>query len=1401
MSTIPPRSTTPVSAVDAECAPSNLTRVIEGILYDGARRGPEIGDAGAEVQEVIRGVPGDERGVGEQAAARGDLVDPTLSDLVGGSRRLYYSYEDPVSDLRGRGFLGFGAFHVWDPQRPMETITTFDQRTATEGIFPGAFRPRSVTTVVPIMTQDEVDSSLNFVRARVTESAYWYELRSLNSGISHAVFPYSSTTKEWEQPVTIDWNTSSSGAHVLGVIENNPAPLREVARASEIDDYGNPTQTWRWTQGGVTEAVGNTYDYRPISWLMGLPQEHCVKKIEEATPGQPEVTRCETYTHDWIGRLATLSIEEGNLDSDIPQTTTFAYDGLGLSTSITFEAADVSPLTAHTEYAPMFPGQPDERVFPSQVWADHDVVAFRPSTWLISHPAYGVPVAMMDANGVQTQIQYDDLGRPVSMHHDGDESVTVSYSGRPDLNPNGGLNGTITQIQKGFQTSKVVADALGRTLRGSRTVFDGSIADTFLTYDILGRMVHSAEPVKPQVTRITKNTYDSLNRLLESQLPDGNKLVTKYPSMFVTQSFDASSNETDVTRDLDGRVVTSVNILDTPVPGTHVTTTYGYAPFDQVDRVTDDLGHVTTMHYDVRGRQIQLDDPDQGTTTFDYNGFGNLYKSTHVASGQTKKYAHDDLGRLLATLDNDGLTTFVWDASPFGIGKLASTLSPDSIATEARYDNRGRLVGEDLIDDQNVKYSIDMGYVPGSGPLSGKPWTLAYPEVPGRARFAVSNSYNNAGYIHQIFGNVTPWQAPSSLWEVKTRNRDMALLLGTLGNLTDVTRGYDDLTGRMTSLNAMGAPPIVTPVVEMGYDYHPNALLKTRKDLASNRGETFEYDSLLRLKKWSLKSDKAALLTQYTYDSIGNLLEVDENQQPIEVNHYGVNGAQPHTLTGHFHVPSGLDDTYTYDTLGRQTSGGGRTIPSYSASDLPRTVTRNGATWILLYDAFGRRVKKIGTDGTTLYVGGLYERRQTSAGVQHVFHVDGTDGPVADVIYDGAVTRPSYIVSDPLGSTAVVLDAVGAVTDRFFHQPFGKRIDADGQAFSGAIGPMKNGFTGQESDDTFGLINFQGRMYDPELKRFMSADPLVTFPGFGQSWNPYSYVLNSPLNFTDPSGFAPNEVCTSLGVCYPAGGGVDGGSVKDLSAQGSGPFGGRATGVTGDTTRGGCDGVAKSDGSGSRQVAAAAAAATLTLGAGVGTAAPAATLTGAGASTVGLILASVAAFLGITLWSSTTIVNQADEDAMLAASKAAAALRGAAKAIPKVIPKTTTKDEGSTTFYHGGTLAEVTAIVATKIVSPVSVNTHKYERGSFFTHESSQPLALIAASLWPVVSGKINEAGVGVVAMTVPNNILRELRAARLVQTGFVPTRGIMPPETVFAPASFPVLALRATFRLVTPEF
>ena len=46
-----------------------------------------------------------------------------------------------------------------------------------------------------------------------------------------------------------------------------------------------------------------------------------------------------------------------------------------------------------------------------------------------------------------------------------------------------------------------------------------------------------------------------------------------------------------------------------------------------------------------------------------------------------------------------------------------------------------------------------------------------------------------------------------------------------------------------------------------------------------------------------------------------------------------------------------------------------------------------------------------------------------------------------------------------------------------------------------------------------------GRIYDPTLGRFLQADPFIQAPKNSQNYNRYSYVLNNPLRYTDPSGY------------------------------------------------------------------------------------------------------------------------------------------------------------------------------------------------------------------------------------------------------------------------------------------
>ena len=91
---------------------------------------------------------------------------------------------------------------------------------------------------------------------------------------------------------------------------------------------------------------------------------------------------------------------------------------------------------------------------------------------------------------------------------------------------------------------------------------------------------------------------------------------------------------------------------------------------------------------------------------------------------------------------------------------------------------------------------------------------------------------------------------------------------------------------------------------------------------------------------------------------------------------------------------------------------------------------------------------------------------------------------------------------------------------------------ADGQD----EGRSRDGFTGHEPLDRTGFIHMGGRLYDPRLGRFLSPDPVVSEPVTGQGWNLYSYVGNSPMGRTDPSGY-----CYVAGPACPVSGAAGGG--------------------------------------------------------------------------------------------------------------------------------------------------------------------------------------------------------------------------------------------------------------------
>jgi RHS repeat-associated protein len=110
---------------------------------------------------------------------------------------------------------------------------------------------------------------------------------------------------------------------------------------------------------------------------------------------------------------------------------------------------------------------------------------------------------------------------------------------------------------------------------------------------------------------------------------------------------------------------------------------------------------------------------------------------------------------------------------------------------------------------------------------------------------------------------------------------------------------------------------------------------------------------------------------------------------------------------------------------------------------------------------------------------------------------------------------------DNLGSTNVILNALGEVEQRLEFDPWGMRVAGPNVGVVNSI--TNKGYTGHEMDDEVGLINMNARIYDPYLGRFLSADPVLPDAGDMQAFNRYSYVTNNPLKYTDPTGHKKKE--------------------------------------------------------------------------------------------------------------------------------------------------------------------------------------------------------------------------------------------------------------------------------------
>lgn len=134
--------------------------------------------------------------------------------------------------------------------------------------------------------------------------------------------------------------------------------------------------------------------------------------------------------------------------------------------------------------------------------------------------------------------------------------------------------------------------------------------------------------------------------------------------------------------------------------------------------------------------------------------------------------------------------------------------------------------------------------------------------------------------------------------------------------------------------------------------------------------------------------------------------------------------------------------------------------------------------------------------------------------------------------------------NDHLGSVNVITDGNGLQIQVNEYDPWGKISRSEGAADS------THAFTSQELDSEGNIHYYGGRYYNQDVGRFVSPDPFVQQSDDPQNLNRYSYVINNPQNYIDPSGydFDPFEIALILFSDSFSGGHSGGSNSSDATA-------------------------------------------------------------------------------------------------------------------------------------------------------------------------------------------------------------------------------------------------------------
>lgn len=999
------------------------------------------------------------------------------SDGSGSTYSTAMSYGGARAHVQGRGFLGFAR------------RTSVDSRTGVARVEDSLQNPANFETLgLPASVLLRQASGQPLER-----TSYTWSKKEFGAGfdLRRFAFPSAIVTDRFELDGTRVASSTATYAY-----DDFGSPTEQAITVSEVARGLNPgaQHTRR-----VTSTVLNDTTY----WCIGRPLNR-VERGSHTLGGGAEIVRTRSLSWDPAKCRRTQEVIEP-LNTSLQVVSDVAYDAYGNPASVTVTPA----------------GQPARRTAYS--WSENGRfpgVVDAPEAHLFSATWNSVSAQrtqLRDPNGRLVQWRYDALDRPVlRIEPDG----TSRSFARVNCTPPGtcAWSGAAYAVRESWyavggtpiRTDETGYDAFDRPVYAKQEQAGSVQSLTVRRFDSRGLLSQSSLPSVccAAPTRWIGYTYDVAGRPVSVERPAGQSDATpvawryRHDGLSVTET-DPLGRTSTLRTDAVGNVLQSVDAAG-------AVSAYEYDALGHLVKARDAAGSETSIAYNLGGLRTRLADPDAGTWTFTYSALGELTSQTN-ARGQVTTFTYDLLGRPVTRSEPEGVTTWTWGHAPaaFNVGTLASVSSP-GIQETYTYDAVGRPVAVART-AAGVTLTTGFDYDPGTGLLN----TLTYPSMAGVAPFRLRH-VQDRGRVVQLLDADNP---ATVFWRLDAVNAAGQVTGYTLGNGVKGATTIDAVTG--LPLSKVAGLPGGAGLQQIDYAWDVVGNLRDRNDTVRNLSEQFAYDSRDRLD--TVRRGGVTTL-DLDYDDVGNVTFKSD------VGPYRYDATRRHAV-----VAAG-SNAYSYDASGSVVNANGSTI-SWLSYGLPGQLTHPAGNYsAFYYDADRARYRQVARSGAsltdTLYaMGGLYERYVRDGATYERQYVVA-DGRAVAVRNRSGTSSPAvtYLLDDHLGGIDTLLSPSGGVLARLSFQPMGGRRSGDGSSttpsaaeWSQIAATTARGFTGHEHLDNLGIIHMNGRVYDPTLGRFLSPDPVVQSPYDGQNLNRYSYVINNPLRYTDPSGYCFND--------------------------------------------------------------------------------------------------------------------------------------------------------------------------------------------------------------------------------------------------------------------------------------